>query len=247
MSVSEYLALLGVAVVLAVTPGPDTMLTLRYALRHRRSGLLAALGTTVGVFAWAALVAVGLAAFLQDSPAAFQGLRVLGGAYLFYLGYRAVADRTPATAAAVPAGARPARVPVTAGAPGPAAAGPVRPATPVPGRPAAPGGVPHRAGRSAFGAGVACCLTNPKTGLFFLALLPQFTPPGADALFVVVVMGGTVAAAIGAYLLVVALAAHTASAWLNRPAVTRGLEIASGTVFVVLGLVTVLPVLGQLL
>lgn len=237
MSTSEYLALLGVAVVLAVTPGPDTMLTLRYALRHRRSGMLAALGTTVGIFAWAALVAVGLAAFLQDSPAAFQALRVLGGAYLFYLGYRAVADRTPA--AVTPARALPARVPVTAGAPGPAAE--------VTDRPAAPEGLPRRAGRSAFGAGVACCLTNPKTGLFFLALLPQFTPPGADAPFVVVVMGGTVAATIGAYLFVVALAAHTASAWLNRPAVTRGIEVASGLVFVALGLITVLPVLGQLL
>ena len=62
--------------------------------------------------------------------------------------------------------------------------------------------------------------------------------------FVVVVMGGTVAATIGIYLLLVALAAHTAGTWLNRPTVARRIELTSGAVFVALGLMTTLPVLA---
>lgn len=214
--------------VLAVTPGPDTVLTLGYALRQRRAGILAAVGAALGVFAWAGLVAVGVAAFLDSSPAAFQALRLLGGAYLFYLGYRAITAHapTPATAVPVTVGATPARGSTVATAPAPPKPSPSQ-----------------SQGRSAFTAGLVCCLTNPKTGLFFLALLPQFTPPGAGALFVVVVMGGTVAATIGIYLLAVALAAHTASAWLNRPSVIRRIELTSGAVFVALGLMTTVPVL----
>lgn len=228
MDTSSYLALLGVAVVLALTPGPDTVLTLGCALRRRRDGMLAAAGSAVGVFAWAGLVAVGVAAFLDSSPAAFQALRLLGGAYLFYLGYRAVTAHAPARATAVPATIGAAQ---TAGS-----TAAVAPTRPEPSR---------RRMRSAFTAGLVCCLTNPKTGLFFLALLPQFTPPGAGALFVVVVMGGTVAATIGVYLLGVAVAAHTASTWLNRPAVTRRIELVSGAVFVALGLMTTVPVLAS--
>lgn len=228
MDASSYLALLGVAVVLALTPGPDTVLTLGHALRRRQDGMLAAAGSAVGVFAWAGLVAVGVAAFLNSSPAAFQALRILGGAYLFYLGYRAITAHAPAPATAVP---------VSVGvAPSAGATVTAAPSRPEPSR---------RKARSAFTAGLVCCLTNPKTGLFFLALLPQFTPSGAGALFVVVVMGGTVAATIGIYLLLVALAAHTASTWLNRPTVTRRIELASGAVFVALGLMTTVPVLAS--
>ncbi len=229
MDTSSYLALLGVAVVLALTPGPDTVLTMGYALRRRRDGMLAAAGSAVGVFAWAGLVAVGVAAFLNSSPAAFHALRLLGGAYLFYLGYRAVTALAPAPATAVPATLGAAQVAGSTAA--------VAPPRPEPSR--------RRVRRSAFTAGLVCCLTNPKTGLFFLALLPQFTPSGAGALFVVVVMGGTVAATIGVYLLVVALAAHTASTWLNRPTVTRRIELVSGAVFVALGLMTTVPVLAS--
>ncbi|MEX5235254.1 LysE family translocator [Kocuria arenosa] len=228
MDTSSYLALLGVAVVLALTPGPDTVLTLGHALRRRRDGMLAAAGSAVGVLAWAGLVAVGVAAFLNSSPAAFQALRLLGGAYLFHLGYRAVTAHAPAPATAVPATTGAAQVTGSTAAVAPTRPGPSR-----------------RRVRSAFTAGLVCCLTNPKTGLFFLALLPQFTPPGAGALFVVVVMGGTVAATIGVHLLVVALAAHTASTWLNRPTVTRRIELVSGAVFVALGLMTTVPVLAS--
>ena len=63
----------------------------------------------------------------------------------------------------------------------------------------------------------------------------------------IVVVGGTVAAVIGAYLLLVTVGARTASTWLNRPAVTVSIERISGAVFVLLGLVTIIPVASALL
>ncbi|GAA3404604.1 amino acid transporter LysE [Pseudarthrobacter polychromogenes] len=244
---SNYLALLGVAVILAITPGPDTLLTLQYALRRRSAGIFVAVGSASGIFVWAGLVAAGVAAFLQDSPVAFHTLRVLGGAYLFYLGYRALTTHTRTRMAArksVAAGS-------VAGAQGPRAStllavGPGDASADTPAGDLQPGGgIPTR--WSAFGAGVLCCLTNPKTGLFFLALIPQFSPTGAGPLYVVAVVGGTVAAVIGSYLAVVALGAHTAGTWLNRPAVTQWIHCISGVVFIALGLTTSIPVVTALL
>lgn len=234
MTASNYLALVGVAIVLALTPGPDTLLTLKYALRRRRAGLFSAFGSAVGVFGWAALVAAGVATLFQDSPVAFNALRVVGGLYLFYLGYRSLTTHARAAVenavpVAVPlgAGTRPGPVDLPAGASGF-------------GHPLPPG---QTAGWSAFSAGVLCCLTNPKTGLFFLALIPQFTPTDAGALYVIAVVGGTVSIIIGGYLAVVALGAHTAGVWLNRPTTTRWIERISGLVFIALGLMTILPTL----
>jgi threonine/homoserine/homoserine lactone efflux protein len=240
---SNYLALLGVAVILAITPGPDTLLTLQYALRRRSAGMFVAVGSASGIFVWAGLVAAGVAAFLEDSPVAFHTLRVLGGAYLFYLGYRTLSTHTRArmaarktVAAGSVAGAQGQRTStLLAEGPGDASAGDLQPG----------GGIPTR--WSAFRAGVLCCLTNPKTGLFFLALIPQFTPTGAGPLYVVAVVGGTVAAVIGSYLAVVALGAHTAGTWLNRPAVTQWIHCISGLVFIALGLMTSIPVVTTLL
>lgn len=245
MDTPNYLALLAVAAILAITPGPDTLLTLQYALRRRSAGIFAAAGSASGIFVWAGLVAAGVAAFLQDSPVAFHILRVLGSAYLFYLGYRTLTTHTRFPARkSVAAGAG-------VGAQGPRTStlvveGPVEASTDTPADDLQPGGVVPTRG-SAFRAGVLCCLTNPKTGLFFLALIPQFSPAGAGPLYVVAVVGGTVAAVIGGYLAVVALGAHTAGTWLNRPAVTQWVHRISGVVYIALGLMTTIPVITALL
>jgi threonine/homoserine/homoserine lactone efflux protein len=87
------LAFLGVSVLLIVTPGPDTAVTIRSALfRGRRAGLLTAAGVGTGQTVWAVATAVGLAALLHASQPAFVALRVAGAAYLVYLGVRALVD-----------------------------------------------------------------------------------------------------------------------------------------------------------
>lgn len=79
-------------------------------------------------------------------------------------------------------------------------------------------------------------MTNPKTGLFFLALFPQFTPRDSGPLFVIAVLGGTVAAAILLYLLGLVLIVDAANRWLSNPRVTGWIELVSGLTLLALGI-----------
>jgi threonine/homoserine/homoserine lactone efflux protein len=84
-------AFVGVAVVVVVTPGPDTALTLRNALvGGRRAGVLTAVGVVGGQAIWTLATSAGIAALLVASRPAFTALRYAGAAYLVYLGVRAL-------------------------------------------------------------------------------------------------------------------------------------------------------------
>ncbi len=231
MTLSTYAAFFGVAVVLAVTPGPDTLLSLRYALVSRRSGALAAAGSSSAMFVWAALAALGLAALFKASDHAYYVVSLLGGAYLLWLGVRtALTARSRFRDAAVIAasgiqraappeqGASAPRSGAASGAPG--AAEPRTAPARTPG-PAAP-----------YLAGVATCMTNPKVGLFFLALFPQFTPQGMGPAFAIAVLGGTVVVTVFAYLIGVVLLVDAANRWLANPRVTGWIELVSGLMLV---------------
>src|SRR6478752_609635 len=88
----RFLAWLAVAVVLIITPGPDTALIIRNALRAgARSASLSALGVGVGSAAWAAASVIGVAALLESSDLAFTVFKFAGAAYLVYLGVRTLA------------------------------------------------------------------------------------------------------------------------------------------------------------
>ena len=92
MSVAELLAFIGVAVVVIVTPGQDTALTVRNTLTGgRRAGIRTAAGVVCGQAVWAAAASIGVAALLVASEPAFVALRLAGAAYLIYLGCRALA------------------------------------------------------------------------------------------------------------------------------------------------------------
>jgi threonine/homoserine/homoserine lactone efflux protein len=96
----HLLAFLGVSAIVIVTPGPDTALTVRNVLLGgRRAGFLTALGVAAGQAVWTIAAAAGVAALLQASEPAFVALRVLGAAYLVWLGtetlLRALRHRRP--------------------------------------------------------------------------------------------------------------------------------------------------------
>jgi threonine/homoserine/homoserine lactone efflux protein len=87
----QLAAFLVVAVVVIVTPGPDTALTIRNTLtRSRRGGILTAAGVAAGQATWTAATSVGLAALLVASEPVFRGVRYAGAAYLVVLGLQAL-------------------------------------------------------------------------------------------------------------------------------------------------------------
>jgi threonine/homoserine/homoserine lactone efflux protein len=80
-----------VVVLVIVTPGPDTALTIRNTLLGGRSGGVAtAFGVVTGQAVWALATSAGVAALLVASEPAFLALKLVGAAYLVYLGVQAL-------------------------------------------------------------------------------------------------------------------------------------------------------------
>jgi len=90
--------------------------------------------------------------------------------------------------------------------------------------------------KAGFGAGALSTLLNPKVGLFYLAVVPQFIPHGGNTLDTALVLG-VIESVIGfLYLVAVSIAAAKAMAWLQRPRVSTWLERGSSGIIAALGL-----------
>ncbi|MGO4385009.1 LysE family translocator [Specibacter sp. RAF43] len=86
-----------------------------------------------------------------------------------------------------------------------------------------------------FGAGALSTLLNPKVGLFYLAVVPQFIPHGGNTLGTAMILGSIEAVIAFVYLTVVAVVAFKAMKWLRRPKVSSTLERASSGIITALG------------
>ncbi|KVF65872.1 lysine transporter LysE [Burkholderia cepacia] len=76
---------------LNVTPGPDTAYIVgRSVAQGRGAGLMSALGISAGCCVHALACAFGLTALLAASAAAFTVIKLVGAAYLIYLGVRMI-------------------------------------------------------------------------------------------------------------------------------------------------------------
>ncbi len=83
---------LAAAVLLVLVPGPDSLLILSRSLFEGRwMGWIASFGTAAGNVLHAVLAAAGVSALVAASPALFDTVRLLGAAYLLWLGLRALA------------------------------------------------------------------------------------------------------------------------------------------------------------
>lgn len=90
----------GIALVLALTPGPDNIFVLtQSATAGRLSGMLVVLGLCTGLIGHTVAVAVGLAAVFAASPLAFSALKLGGAAYLLYLAWHSMRARPDAAGA----------------------------------------------------------------------------------------------------------------------------------------------------
>ncbi|MDL0430359.1 LysE family translocator [Marinobacter sp. TBZ242] len=140
---------------LTVTPGVDTLLVMRNAGRGGlRDGCVTSAGICSGLFIHATLSALGISVLLVETTWAFTALKWAGACYLIWLGLsslRQAMKRNPAKAEEPEAGG--------------AGRALMRPVSI----------------RVAFGEGLFSNVLNPKTALFYMALLPQFIDPAGNA------------------------------------------------------------------
>lgn len=87
MSWSLWVAFLVAAIVIAVSPGPGAVLSMATGLRHGYlAALRAILGLQLALVVQLLVVALGLGAVLATSATAFLVLKIVGAAYLVWLG-----------------------------------------------------------------------------------------------------------------------------------------------------------------
>ncbi len=80
-------AFVAVSVVVICTPGQDTALTIRNTLSGgRSSGVATAAGVSLGQAVWTIAASAGVVALLTASEPVFRTLKLVGAAYLVYLG-----------------------------------------------------------------------------------------------------------------------------------------------------------------
>ena len=81
----------GIAAVVIVVPGPDTAIVTKNALLHgRRAALGTSFGVSTGLAVWTLASALGVASIVRASDAAFTALKLIGAAYLVWLGIQAL-------------------------------------------------------------------------------------------------------------------------------------------------------------
>ncbi|MFT4261776.1 MAG: LysE family translocator [Nocardioides sp.] len=106
-STAALLAFSAAAFILIVIPGPSVLFSIGRAIAYGRgAGLVSVAGNTLGSFVLACAVAFGIGALIAASAVAFTAIKVVGVAYLLYLGVTAIRSRKEGHIAVAAAGRR---------------------------------------------------------------------------------------------------------------------------------------------
>ena len=101
------LSVMAVHVVAMISPGPNFLIVTQTAISHsRREGVLTAFGVSCAALLWSSAALLGISLLFETTVWLYQGLKVLGGAYLIYLGIQSwrYAGRPPQLSAKTPPG-----------------------------------------------------------------------------------------------------------------------------------------------
>jgi RhtB (resistance to homoserine/threonine) family protein len=86
-----------------------------------------------------------------------------------------------------------------------------------------------------FSVGLLTNISNPKVGVFYVSLLPQFVPDGVAAGPFMVALAAIHIAEGALWFTLLILATRSFSRWLDRPAVRRRVDRLAGIVMIALG------------
>jgi RhtB (resistance to homoserine/threonine) family protein len=93
--IDNYPGFLLAGIILNLTPGADTIFIItRSVSQGRKAGIYSALGIGTGTIVHTAFAAFGLSILLMKSAMLFNIVKYLGVAYLFYLGFKMITDRS---------------------------------------------------------------------------------------------------------------------------------------------------------
>lgn len=88
------LTYLAACLIVVIAPGPDNILAISRGLSQgRAAACLSATGAGLGIMVHALAAALGLSLLIQASPVAFWVVKAVGGVYLLWLGWKALASR----------------------------------------------------------------------------------------------------------------------------------------------------------
>ncbi len=91
----ELLAVATITILAVISPGPDFAMVTRNGYSFgRKIGLISALGIAAGVQVHVVYTVLGVAILITQSPTLFLVMKVVGAAYLMYLGYQSFRNRT---------------------------------------------------------------------------------------------------------------------------------------------------------
>src|SRR3954465_10940096 len=94
--IHDFALFITTGALLNLTPRPHTLYILGRRIAHgRRAGVASALGISVGSVFHTCAAALGLSAIIATSAWAFTIVKLAGGAYLIFLGIRALMERQP--------------------------------------------------------------------------------------------------------------------------------------------------------
>ena len=103
-STNQLLAFVVASILFIQVPGPSLLFTIGRALTvGRRDALLSVVGNTLGLVVQVAGVALGLGALVAASATAYTSLKLVGAAYVVWLGIQAIRHRKDARLAMVSA------------------------------------------------------------------------------------------------------------------------------------------------
>jgi len=89
MLLSSWLSVAGICALGAMSPGPSLAVVMNNTVNHgRKAGILTAIGHGLGVTAYAAATALGLAVAIAQSALIFDAIRYLGAAFLLFIAYK---------------------------------------------------------------------------------------------------------------------------------------------------------------
>ena len=131
------------AFILNISPGPSSLYVIARSISQgSKAGIIAALGLGTGSMVHVLAAILGLAAIFEKSPALYTTIKLIGAAYLIYLGINYWRSAKTNGQAVIM-------------------------------------NTPSKSLWMIFRESIIVEITNPKTALFFVALLPQFVVPDA--------------------------------------------------------------------